>query len=299
MRILIVCQVVDPSHSNLGFFVRWIEEFAKHAESVVVIASAVGTYTPPRNVALYSLGKERGVRGVGRIVNFFRLITSLQYKYDSIFCHMSPEFVLAGGWWWRLMGKRIGLWYVHGTVSVRLRIALMFTHRAFTASTESLRIKSPKVVVVGHGVDTAFFSPDSSVVRGRHMLSVGRLMLKKRHDRAIERAKIEGRPLRIAGDGPLRAPLESLAAAQQVEVHFLGGIGQEELRNEYRRAAHLFHASETGSIDKVVLEAMACDTPVVSTSPVFAHMPLARGSAFVREQYSLEQLIPRILAHYA
>ncbi len=36
-RILIVTQTVDTQDPVLGFFVRWIEEFAKHAEELTVI----------------------------------------------------------------------------------------------------------------------------------------------------------------------------------------------------------------------------------------------------------------------
>ena len=39
------------------------------------------------------------------------------------------------------------------------------------------------------------------------------------------------------------------------------------LFRSYRRAWVLAHASRTGSLDKVVLEAAACGTPVVSSAP--------------------------------
>src|SRR3989338_44123 len=60
MRILIVTQAVDSADSDLGFFHRWIEEFAKRFERVIVICLKEGQHRLPENVSVYSLGKESG-----------------------------------------------------------------------------------------------------------------------------------------------------------------------------------------------------------------------------------------------
>ncbi len=294
-RLLIVTQAVDSRHTNLGFFVRWIAEFAKHVD-VVVIANEVGEYQLPSNVEVHSLGKEKGVGRLGRYINFYTLIFRL--RYTAVLCHMNPEFVIAGGWWWRLSGRPIVLWYMHKSVTARLRLAERLVRAVATASAESFRLPSSKVHILGHGIDTDIFTPDPSVSRGTHALSVGRLMPSKRHDKAIDMAQADGRPLYIAGEGPERAALEAYAKTKGAAVTFLGGVMHGALLNEYRQAAYLIHTSETGSLDKVVLEAMACDTPVVSTSEAFRSVPLTAGGAYVQEHHSLQQLIPRILTLY-
>lgn len=293
MRILIATQVLDEHHSNLGFFVRWVAEFAKHCESVVVVASAVGKHNLPKNVTIYSLGKEIGLEHRSRVGRFFALMWSLRHEYDAVFVHMIPEFVIAGAIPWKLAGKKIGLWYVHGTVSWYLKVAAWFVDFIVTASPESCRVQSTKVHSVGHGIDTDFFTPDPAVQRGEQVLSVGRLMPSKRHDLAIRAATEEGKALRIAGDGPEREPLEKLARELGARVTFLGGLSQAELRDEYRRAQYLYYASETGSLDKVILEARATDTPIVSPTPL---APLSPQD--VREHHSLTKLVPKILAFY-
>ena len=58
MRLLIVTQVVDQNDSVLGFFHRWIEEFAKNCEKVHVICLKESVHNLPENVAVHSLGKE-------------------------------------------------------------------------------------------------------------------------------------------------------------------------------------------------------------------------------------------------
>ena len=57
MKLLIVTQTVDTDNPILGFFVRWIEEFAKHCEKIAVICLHEGEYTLPSNVEVYEIGK--------------------------------------------------------------------------------------------------------------------------------------------------------------------------------------------------------------------------------------------------
>lgn len=295
-KLLIVTQSVDTEDPDLGFFTRWIEEFAKHAEHIEVICLRSGKFNFPANVRVHSLGKERGAAGrIAYALRFLSLIWELRRDYDAVFVHMNPEYVILGAPLWRLWGKRIALWYTHKNVDAKLRGATSLADVIFTASKESFRLKSSKVRVMGHGIDTDFFTPDPSVVRGDWILSVGRLMPSKRHDLAIQRAAEEGGALRIAGEGPERAHLEELARKLHANVQFLGALTRERLRDEYRTTAYLIHTSETGSLDKVVLEALACGLPVRTNDPALKAIENA-GPAYVREQHSLSALIPRILA---
>jgi len=310
MRLLIVTQVVDQGDSDLGFFVRWIQEFAKHAESIEVICLTKGSYSLPSNVRVHSLGKEVGASRFGYVVNFYRYIWRFRNNYDAVFVHMNPEYVILGGTFWRLSGKRIALWYTHKSVNLKLRLAEKLADIIFTASKESFRLKSRKVHVMRHGIDTDFFSPptlavgaptlkgvgaDKNTARGDWMLSVGRLMPSKRHDLAIERVVQEGRALRIAGEGPERARLEAFARERHAKVQFLGALTQAQLRDEYRKAAAFIHTSETGSLDKVVLEALACGLKVITNDPALKSLE-NEGPQYVRENHSLQRLVPAILS---
>jgi len=305
MKLLIITQAVDTEDPILGFFARWIEEFAKHTERTEVICLKSGRSDLPENVRVHSLGKERVAaenttiygsvfRRVRYVWRFLSLVWKLRNEYDAVFVHMNPEYIVLGGFWWRLWGKRVALWYTHKSVTLKLRMAELLVDIIFTASRESFRLPSKKVRVMGHGIDTEFFSPDPSIARGEWILSAGRLMQSKRHDLAIRRAAREGKVLRIAGEGPERANLEALAHTQHATVQFLGGLAQTQLRDEYRTAAYFVHTSETGSLDKVVLEALACGLKVVTDDP--ALKPLEdEGPQYVREHHSLQHLIPRIV----
>lgn len=319
MKLLIVTQVVDTKDPVLGFFVRWIEEFAKHVERIEVICLKEGAHTLPANVHVYSLGKEKGVSRGRYVLNFYRYIWCLRRDYDAVFVHMNPEYVILGGLLWRLWGKRITFWYTHKSVNGKLRLAVFLVNSIFTASKESFRLRTKKLRIMGHGIDVNLFSFDERVVRGDAVLSAGRLSPTKRHDLVIRAAKHFPYEVRIVGDGPEKYHLEHLTEdlLLTTRVHFLGSHTQEQLREEYRRAGVFVHVSETGSLDKVVIEALACGLPVVTTNAALSELPvtvvspapssIAEGilavhhtdakslATYVQEHHSLQRLIPAIL----
>lgn len=316
MKLLIITQTVDTEDPILGFFVRWIEEFAKHVERIEVICLREGKHAFPTNVRVHSLGKERGAASRAAYAwRFLSLIRKFRNDYDTVFVHMNPEYVVLGRLFWRLWGKRIALWYTHKAVNLKLRIAVACADIVFSASPESFRLRTDKLQVMGHGIDTEFFFPDSSVVRADWILSAGRLTKSKRHDLVIRAAACAGRELRIVGDGPERKSLEALASTLGTRVHFLGGLSQSLLRDEYRKAAVFVHTSETGSLDKMVLEALATDTPVITTSSAYQYFPVLTSGAtpeaiaevlgrsrkadgrpeIIREKHSLRNLIPALV----
>jgi len=71
MRILIITQKVDLDDPLLGFFHRWLEEFAEHTECVHVVCLEEGRHTLPQNVAVTSLGKERGASRLEYLATFY------------------------------------------------------------------------------------------------------------------------------------------------------------------------------------------------------------------------------------
>jgi len=320
MKLLIITQALDTKHPVLGFFVRWVEEFSKHVDELHVIALQTGDYNLPDNVHVYSLGKERGAGKLQRLSTFYYLLSTLHKKYDSVFVHMNPEYIVLAGPLWRLTGKKLGLWYMHKSVDFKLRIATFFTQHIFTATPSSFRLPSKKVRIMGHGIDTDVFTPNNSVARGEHILSVGRLMKSKRHDLVLEAANEADMPVRIIGEGEERERLTALAQNLNISATFLGGLPHKQLIDEYQKASVFVHTSETGSLDKVVLEALSCGCPVVTTNKNYADMPVTIAEpnsqslstalanmlqhtaedlhSHVAKNHSLQNLIPRILGIY-
>ncbi|MBI2618395.1 glycosyltransferase [Candidatus Kaiserbacteria bacterium] len=293
MKLLILTQKIDRNDPTLGFFHRWVEEFSKYCKSVTVICLEKGEYRLP-DVSVYSLGKERGIPRLKRLSTLYFLLFTLRKEYDAVFVHMNPEYVVLGGFLWKLWGKTISLWYTHKSVDLKLRLSVILAHTIFTASKESFRLKTSKLRIVGHGIDTDLFRPDPSVVREDWWLSAGRLNKSKRHDIAIREAKDAGRELRIAGEGPERPALETLARQLDVKVIFLGGVGHTKMPDLFRRALLFRHTSETGSADKVFLEALACGCPV-KTNNLALDALKSEGSAGIFQHHSLKHLVPAII----
>jgi glycosyltransferase involved in cell wall biosynthesis len=312
MKLLITTQAVDTSDSNLGFFVRWIIQFAEVCESVTVICLREGTHELPKNVTVIPLVSQSELP---RAVELLRIAYAKRKTYDAVFVHMNPEYLVVAGWLWKILDKRLALWYTHKSVNLKLRIAVFFADLVFTASRGSFPLSTSKLKVMGHGIDTDFFSADPAAGRST-ILSVGRLMKSKHHDLAVRAAALTHEELTVIGEGPERAGLEELANECGATVHFLGGLPQEKLRDEYRKAKFLIHSSDTGGLDKVVLEALATDVAVITTTPdMFRELPLESvhptpeavagaithtreswdRAAIIREKHSLNRLIPTLV----
>ena len=133
-----------------------------------------------------------------------------------------------------------------------------------------------KITVLRNGVDLeAFRIKDREALRaklglkGFVLASVGLLIERKGHHFVIEAlAKLPDATLLIAGLGPEREPLETLAARLGVSdrVRFLGNLDQPSLCDVYNSADALVLASSREGWANVLLEAMACGTPVIGTA---------------------------------
>ena len=285
MRLLITTQAVDKTHPNLSLFHRWIEEFAKHCESVDVICLYEGPHSLPGNVRVYSLGKEHGV--VSRAVyamRFFKTLSRVR-KYDAVFVHMNPEYVVLAGWWWRLTGKKIALWYTHKSVTATLRMAVFFVTRIFTASRESFRIQSPKVRVVGHGIDTERFRWDGIQKSGLNIATVGRISPTKQIVEMLDALEVlhqGGTPFTfsIAG-GPLmeQDSVYEQKVKKNIEtrtffpsIRMDGVVSYDNLPQWLSDKSVFLNLSLTGSVDRAVLEAAAMGVVPVSTNEAFQDM---------------------------
>lgn len=140
-----------------------------------------------------------------------------------------------------------------------------------------LGIDDARLRVLRNGVDLQRFRPlDRAQARsrlglpdGNWLLSVGLLVERKGHDIAIRGLKdLPGWSLLVVGSGELKGELEALARNLGVSgrVRFAGGVPQAELPWYYSAADVLVLASSREGWANVLLESMACGTPVVASS---------------------------------
>jgi glycosyltransferase involved in cell wall biosynthesis len=132
-----------------------------------------------------------------------------------------------------------------------------------------------KVSVILQGVDLDLFQPVAREetrrrlgLTGTVLLSVGHATPRKGHHLAIQAlAGLPDATLLIIGDGWYEDTLRQLAAATGVQdrVRFLGHVDQEDLKLYYSAADALVLASSREGIANVLMESMACGTPVIAT----------------------------------
>ncbi|OGH61118.1 MAG: hypothetical protein A2848_02250 [Candidatus Magasanikbacteria bacterium RIFCSPHIGHO2_01_FULL_50_8] len=279
MKLLILTQKIDRRDDVLGFMHRWVQEFAAQAEQVTVLCLYQGESSLPPNVRVFSLGKERGASRIQYLKNFFQVIWRERGTYDSVFVHMNYEYVVLGGLLWRVLGKKIALWYAHGSVPLLLHLATALAHRVLTSTVSGFRILSSKKVVVGQGIDTDFFKPASTKFGEKKfsLVSVGRISPIKNYETVIDAVKILEEKnvdvqLTIVGgaglaaqEGYAHALVERVAAAGLPHtISFAGSRSNTDIVQTLQQADLFVNTSLTGSLDKAVLEAMACGVPILT-----------------------------------
>jgi glycosyltransferase involved in cell wall biosynthesis len=295
MNLLICTQIVDSQDSNLGFFHRWIEEFAKHCDKVTVICLKEGSHVLPENVTVLSLGKPsfaKATKGTGMhrrmqyAVRFLKYIYQERNNYDAVLVHMNPEYVLLGGYLWKRWGKNVGLWYAHTSVTRKLRYAVKLVDRVFTVSEDSFGIHTPKLIALGHGIDTELFNPTlHQESTGTRFITVGRVAGSKHLFEMLEMfdaLHAHGEKFTFTVVGIPTSPKEEEYAARLYEeakkrpysdrVHFLGSVPHHELPELLHTHDVALNFGGTGNMDKAGLEALAVGIPVFTTNRAFAAM---------------------------
>lgn len=141
------------------------------------------------------------------------------------------------------------------------------------------------VTILPHGVDTAAFSPGSGEELRRQLGLTGPVIgfagqLEERKGvqdlleaaRRLRRARGESFQLLLIGDGPLRQPVEEFAAEHlaPAQARVLGFIAHQDMPAYLRAMDVLAVPSRTTprwkeQFGRVVLEALACEVPVVAS----------------------------------
>lgn len=173
-------------------------------------------------------------------------------------------------------------------------------------------IAADRIKPLRNGVDLQLFQPgDREHIRNRlrissfTLLSTGNLVPLKGHDLVISALPLlKDVRLLIAGGGPEKHNLENLARQLEVRdrVTFLGTLPQSELKNYYCAADALVLASSREGWANVLLEAMACGTPVVASrvwgTPEVVTAPEAGLLMEARSAIGIVQAIRALQSNY-
>lgn len=280
MKLLIITQKIDERDDVLGFMHGWIAGFARECEKVTAIGLSVGKHHLPKNVEVLSLGKEGGRSRLRSLARLYWYAWSRRREYDAVFVHMNQVYINVTAPLWRLLGKKISLWYAHGHVPRDLRFAELFTQRVFTSTESGFRIVSDKKRVVGQAIDTERFAPsqeahsESSFFR---IVTVGRITPAKDYETLIDAVAllskqgkkvlvtVIGRPA-LGSDEQYFEKIKKSVAEKGLSdsFNFVGAVANVDLPSHLQSAQIFVNMGKTGSLDKVVPEAMATGLPILT-----------------------------------
>jgi glycosyltransferase involved in cell wall biosynthesis len=224
------------------------------------------------------------------------------HRYDAIDAHyVYPDGVAAVR-----LGQRFGLpvvvtargtdvslipQYVRPKRMIQQAIAgaaaLIAVSAALKEALVAIGAPATKVTVLRNGVDTGLFCPPADRVAARAALgvtrsllvSVGLLIERKGHHRTIEAmTMLPEFDLIIVGEGTERDRLSALIARFGLSdrVRLLGARPHAELPSLYGAADASILASSREGWANVLLESMACGTPVVA-SPIWGNPEVVRA----------------------
>jgi glycosyltransferase involved in cell wall biosynthesis len=287
-HLLVVNYVLDEDDPVLAWQLRVVTSLAERVERVTVLTERLGRAEVPANVRVIEL-PHRPYHVPRRLGGGWlagpRVLRALRDDPpDACFVHMASEWLYRLGWVLRRLDVPVVLWYAHGTVTRRLRLAVAYADRVLTSTPEGFRVETPKKRVIGQGIDVDRFRRSDHASKGSVVLTVGRLSRRKRVELVLEamaavvrlaperrlRLRLVGPPLTPDDEKyarELRERAASLGIAESVE--WAGFVPHELLAEQYRDVFLHLNLSETGSMDKTVMEALVSGTPVLTSNPAF------------------------------
>lgn len=275
MRLLMITRKVDQEDvSPAGFTYGWVKKLGENLDFLYVLTwQESNRGSLPENVKIESLPKNK----LAKIILLQIKLLKILPKVDGIFCHQNPEYTILSAPLAKIFRKKIISWYTHKAVGYKLHLVNLLADKILTASEKSCRLKNrKKIIVTGHGIDINYFKPSEQYLPGAKfkIVSIGRISPTKNYETLIKAVgllkdvelKIVGQPS-LERDEKYFEDLKQLAKGLNVE--FVGGVPHSQILPYYQNCDLFINLSGTGSIDKAVLEAMACEKLVLTSNEAF------------------------------
>lgn len=289
MRLLLVTFVLDENHPALAWQVYVARELAKKVEKVYVLTSRIGeTGNLPSNVEViippvrpFGIPHRFGGRWAFNR-DIYRLCK--EHSINAVFVHMAMEWAYILYPAFKLLKLPVVMWYAHGSVTHRLRLAIRCVDRVVTSTPEGCRIDDKKIRVIGQAINTKYFNIKSKRLL-KNIVYVGRISQRKRVKLLYQVHKelhcsennydkfnfdIVGAPLNeedLRYDSNLRSTIWQDRMEHSFKMQ--GLVPYERIPDFYETAFLHINVSETGSMDKTVMEALASGCPVLTSNSAF------------------------------
>jgi len=314
MKLLIITQKVDINDDLLGFFCGWLDKLAGKIEKIYVICLEEGRHNLPKNVKIFSLGKEKGFSKIHILWNFYRYLFKIIRHTDVIFAHMCPIYIIACAPLAKIFKKKMILWCAHIKIGLKGKIAEKLVSKVLTVSKDSFTYKSKKIITTGHGINTSFFVPakksKNKNKKRSQILSIGRISpvkdymtLTKAIDILVNEKKIENIEALIIGSPPFVSQevyyekIKDFICRKKLNgyIKFLGKIPNKDTLKYYQQADIFVSMQRGGGAGKSVLEAMACGVPIVLCTNTFDNSLGNFKKEIIFEEKNSQDLAKKIL----
>jgi len=276
MKLLVLTQKVDSDDGVLGFFHNWIEKMANNFEKIEVICLQLGAHALPSNVKIRTLGKETSKSRIKYVFRFYKYIWQDRQDYDAVLVHMNKEYVVLGGFFWWLMGKKIVLWYNHEQGGIISLSAYFWANKILYTSPYSFFAKFKKSEQMPAGIDTEKFLRLPEIEKNKNLvLYLGRIAPIKNVDILIDAVSLCDKAgkdffLDIVGEAKdsdivyfEKIKEQCANLLKKSKVRFFSGVPNTQTPKIYNQHQVYINLTNSGSLDKTILEAMACETIVL------------------------------------
>lgn len=272
MKLLMITQKIDKDDDILAVYHDWARDIAKSFEKLSVICLYRGRNELPQSIQVFSLGKEKRRSRIQYLMRLFSYTWKVRNDYDTVLVHMNPVYVLLGWPVWKIMRKKVYLWFAHPAWNWQVKLAYFLSDGVITSVPEAFCKKGGKVKAIGQGIDTNYFAPKQDMARDMGtILYLGRISPSKNIHVLIEalnilkqsgvsfRFSLVGSPPKMPGaaeyDKKIKGMIADFDMAGVTELH--GSTPYADTVNWYNKSEIFVNLSPTGHFDKTVLEAMA------------------------------------------
>lgn len=301
---MVLTQVVDAEDSNLGVTLHWIRALAQHCERITVIALRAGKYELPSHVTVRTLEDSSRTGRLLKTLRLLWLVLPLAVSASGLLVHQIQLFAILAGPWFRLAGKPVLMWKTHGHPPWTMQVALATIDRVLTASEASFPMDTPGKTVIGHGIDMNRFhaarkgrSPFSSPPF--RLMHAGRISPTKRVEEMVDLVQESPGDLRLElhlyGESVRQDEARyerqlRYRTREDERIHWHGPRPYAEMPVVLREHDLFLNFSDTDSVDKSVLEALALSRPVLTTNSAFRELSVLRPYPFYAESIDPRRL---------
>lgn len=305
MKVLLINYEYPPLGGGAGntsrYIGEWLSRFGCEVSVITMTFRTLPRIEVKNGVTIYRIPSLRRSLYKSNVAEMLSYIASCIWNRKSIYTRFHPDVAIAFlgipsglvAWWYKRTHKTPYILSilggdVPGTQPEQLKLyhflckpiikKIWLDAEFVVANSSGLRelarktMTEKEILCIPNGIDTTIFRPPEKKISTDYvrLLYVGRVSFEKRLDILIEAlAELKDLPwrLNIIGDGPHLKTVKSLVEKNELgaRVTFLGWIEREQLINYYQQADVFVFPSTSEGMPTVVLEAMACGLPVITT----------------------------------